>query len=186
MPSRRAACAARSFRAAAMTACSQLCRSATDVLSVISFPAACGSLDREDSLKDGNLHRISSPRSCGASSEESETSPARPNMHASRPRPTGPPRHQKFLSPFRQNATCVASRDPQAAKTAQPFLPKRTNRMAYSPTVKLQQQESSRGRDERPAHSYDDIAPGHQRHSPGVLHREPVPFPLSPGHTGDV
>ena len=30
--------------------------------------------------------------------------------------------------------------------------------MAYSPTVKLQQQESSRGRDERTAHSYDDIA----------------------------
>ena len=28
----------------------------------------------------------------------------------------------------------------------------------YSPTVKPQQQESSRGRDERPAHSYDDIA----------------------------
>ena len=110
MPSRRAACAARSFRAAAMTACSQLCRSATDVRSVISFPAACGSLDREDSLKDGNLHRISSPRSCGASSEESETSPARPNMHASRPRPTGPPRHQKFLSPFRQNATADALR----------------------------------------------------------------------------
>src|SRR2546425_4867733 len=75
MASRRAACATRSLPAAAMTACSQFCRSATDVLSVISLPPACGSLDREDSLEDGNLHRISSPRSCGAGSEESETLP---------------------------------------------------------------------------------------------------------------
>src|SRR6266487_2682627 len=42
MPSRRAARAARSFRAAAMTACSQLCRSATDVLSAISLPPRVG------------------------------------------------------------------------------------------------------------------------------------------------
>ena len=186
MPSRRAACAARSFQAAAMTACSQLCRSATDApFHNLSSPA-CGSLIEKTHWRTGTCIGFRALEAVGQGSEESETSPARPNMHASRPRRTGPPRHQKFLSPFRQNATCVASRDPQAAKTAQPFLPKRTNRMAYSPTVKLQQQESSRGRDERPAHSYDDIAPGHQRHSPGVLHREPVPFPLSPGHTGDV
>jgi hypothetical protein len=30
-------------------------------------------------------------------------------MHASRPRPTGPPRHPKFLSPFRQKATATHS-----------------------------------------------------------------------------
>ena len=58
MPFRRGARAARSFRAAAITACSQLCRSATDVLSAISLPPACGSLDRKDSLEDGNLHSM--------------------------------------------------------------------------------------------------------------------------------
>jgi hypothetical protein len=63
------------------------------------------------------------------------------------------------VSRFRQNATCVASRDPQAAQTAAHFCQNGPTEWAYSPTVKPQQQESSRGRDERPAHSYDDISP---------------------------
>jgi hypothetical protein len=67
--------------------------------------------------------------------------------------------HRESLSRFRQFATCLASRDPQAAQTAQPIPAKNgPTEWAYSPTVKPPRQESSRGRDERTAHSYNDIA----------------------------